>query len=273
MSLGTQEQYDAAPWMKIAESYLGTKEIRGGENKVILRFFAEAGHSEIKEDEVAWCSAFANAVLFEAGLHGTQNLMAKSFLNWAGGTKVTEPQFGDVAIFTRGKPSQGLGHVTFFLDWDEDTVTCLGGNQGAVGEVNVEKISRGALVGFRRPIYKPVPKPATPAITDKEQPDQKPQATGALGGIGAVLATIWGDYQTALIIAAFTVLVIFAYWYWSKMKSEKDAAAMTPQYRPSSRTAAAQKIAEYVPPVEPTQLTVQQLPKKKSPGRKRKSST
>lgn len=272
MSLGTEEQYAAAPWMKIAESYLGVKEIRGGENPVILKFFAEAGHKEIVEDEVAWCAAFVNAVLFEAGLHGTQNLMAKSFLNWAGGTPVTEPQFGDVVIFTRGKPSQGLGHTTFFLEWDEDTVTCLGGNQGAVGEVNVEKISRGALIGFRRPIYKPVPKPVTPAITDVEKPDQKPQAAGAVGTLGAAVVAFWGDYQTALIVAAVAALAVFALWYWQQQKKKADVDAMTPQYRPSSRVAAAEKIAAFVPPVGPTELVIQHQPKKKRAGRKKISA-
>ncbi|CAA2141371.1 TIGR02594 family protein [Hyphomicrobium sp. ghe19] len=260
MASGTPAQYAAAPWMRIAESYRGVKRVKGGNNDVILKFFKESGHPQ-KDANLAWCAAFANAVLFEAGLRGTQNLMARSFLNWDGGRKVTQPQFGDLAIFSRGKPGSGLGHVTYFVEWDEDTVTCLGGNQGAVGEVNVQKFSRARLIGFRRPIQKIDAKTVIPAMTDMEKPDKKPEAATGFGTILAAITAFVGHYETAIIVAGVATLTVFAFWYWKTEKARIAAAEMTPQYKPLSRVAAAKKIAEFVPPPIESEATPPKKPR------------
>lgn len=248
MRLGTQQQYNDAPWMQIAESYLGVREVRGDENPVILKFFREAGHPEIKEDEVAWCSAFVNAVLYEAGLRGTQNLMAKSFLRWDGGDKVTQPRFGDIAVFNRGKPNSGLGHVTFVVKADANTVTCLGGNQGQVGEVNVDIASRARLVGFYRPRYT-AKAPVLPLITDQEKKNTKPEATTVAGGAAAVATgLISGNYIIGLaVLGAFTIAA-FAFFYLRQKRAKTDIQAMQPQDVVLSRVDAAKQIAAFKSP-------------------------
>lgn len=268
MSLGTPEQYEAAPWMKVAESYLGVREIRGGENPVILKFFAEAGHPEIREDEVAWCSAFANAVMFECGLSGTKNLMARSWLKWSGGTRVTEPQFGDIAVFSRGPLANGLGHVNFFLGWDEDTVTGIGGNQG-LGEVDVSKVSRARLIGFIRPKYAPVAKPVIPSMTDKDPTNSKTATTTAVGAVATAGVAATGNFELALLIAAAGVSIVFLLWYIQSKEDADNAKLMAPQFRPSSYVTASEKVAAFEPPVPGSRLVVTNKPKRQ---RARKTS-
>lgn len=261
MSLGTPEQYEQAPWMKTAEGYLGVREIRGGENPVILKFFAEAGHPEIREDELAWCSAFANAVLYENGISGTKNLMARSWLKWSGGTPVKEPQWGDLAIFARGPLQNGLGHVTFFLDWDEDTITGLGGNQG-LGEVDVSKISRARLIGFIRPNYQPVANPSAPAMMDHEPKGNKAAATSVVGSAATVAVASTGNFELALFVAAVGVSIVFLLWYLQSKEDETNAKLMTPQFKPSSHVAASEKVAAFEPPMAGARLVVTNVPKK-----------
>lgn len=273
--LGTDAQYVDAPWMKVAESYLGTHEIRGGENPVILRFFAEAGHPEIKDDETAWCSAFANAIMYESGRRGTRNLMAKSWLRWIGGTRVSEPRFGDLAIFTNGNPSSPHGHVAFFVEWDDDTVTVLGGNQGRIGEVSVAKETRGRLVGFMRPNSESVEKefftPSIPSMTDYEAASKDVQHAGTAGGVGVLAAAAWGNYQAAILLGAAAVLLVSIVWYARHKKAKAEVAEMQPQFKPSSRVAAAKKISEFVPPVPGSELVVEHRPKTRHKSVRKKS--
>jgi hypothetical protein len=65
-------------WLKNARELVGLKEIVESKHEPkVLEFFAEAGHPEIHSDEVAWCSAFANAMLRRAGYAGTGSSAAR----------------------------------------------------------------------------------------------------------------------------------------------------------------------------------------------------
>lgn len=161
----TEIEKKNAPWMAIAEKYLGVAEIDGArDNPVIIKFYASAGHPEIKDEDVAWCSAFANAVMYESGRKGTQNLMARSWLRWTEGDTVSVPRYGDIAVFKRGSDPV-YGHVAFFERWDDDYVYVLGGNQSDA--VTHTKISRDKLLGFRRPKAR-TSEPAMPKMTQVE---------------------------------------------------------------------------------------------------------
>lgn len=200
-----------APWMDVAKKYLGVKEIAGKKhNPVIVEFFAAAGHPGIKDDETAWCSAFLNAVMFEAGYTGTRNLMARSWLTWAHGDKVSVPTYGDVAIFKRGS-SPIYGHVAFFERWDNQWVYVLGGNQSDA--VTRTKISRDQLLGFRRPREGGEPK--VPEMTQVDPPVTKDVGVAIGGGAAAVTAVSGLDP----ILAAAAILIIAAgigYFIWKK---------------------------------------------------------
>lgn len=211
----------SAPWMAIAEKYSGIKELSGSRhNPVIVGFFAKSGHPEIKDDETAWCSAFVNAVFYEYGVKGTNNLMARSWLKWSQGEKVSTPKYGDVVIFSRGNNGYS-GHVGFFVRWDDEFVYVLGGNQG--NTVKVSAYPRARLLGFRR--LKPsatessAAKPEIPKITDKpNKVITSEEVVVAAGGVAAATTPLLNkDFFTGLItIGIFIGLVI--YMVWRKMR-------------------------------------------------------
>ena len=94
---------------------------------------------------IAWCAAFANAVLKKAGYDTTESLVARSFLIY--GERTRRPQKGDIVVFSRGRRG---GHVGFFMGYDETGkyVLVLGGNQRK--QVNVVRYPRRRVLGYRR---------------------------------------------------------------------------------------------------------------------------
>ena len=136
-----------AKWMPIAQSYVGQKEVKGGENPVILGYFEAVGHGWVKEDEVPWCAAFVGGCLEEAGYKSTGSLAARSYLDW--GQKVTQPQYGDVVVFWRGSKKSWQGHVAFYVRETDKSVVVLGGNQG--NKVSVTTYPKSRVLGYRRP--------------------------------------------------------------------------------------------------------------------------
>ena len=103
-----------------------------------------------------WCAAFINAVLNETGIAGSESvsdypLTARSFLQW--GTKVTDPQPGDIVVFPRGN-SSWQGHVGFYLKTLEmngvEYYMILGGNQN--NKVSIVPYRANRALGIRRQI-------------------------------------------------------------------------------------------------------------------------
>ena len=134
------------PWIDVAKEELGVKELPGKPAaKRVLEYFNAAGHGYVVSDETAWCSAFANFCMAEAGYSGTKSLAARSWLKW--GHKV-DPQPGAVLIFKRGN-STWQGHVCFCLSVKGDRVTVIGGNQG--NKVSIVTRSLDGLLGARMP--------------------------------------------------------------------------------------------------------------------------
>lgn len=115
--------------------------------KAALQDYLTTGGANLDPATTAWCAAFVNATLQQSGGTGTGSNMARSFMEW--GTGVSEPQRGDLAVFSRGDPNGPFGHVGFFDGYNQDgTIRVLGGNQGdAVGYANYSKAD---LLGFRR---------------------------------------------------------------------------------------------------------------------------
>jgi uncharacterized protein (TIGR02594 family) len=139
---------EGAPWLAIARSYDGLREIKGKEHAPeILEFWELIGHPEIRDDETAWCAAFAGACLEKAGFASTKSTMAKSYISW--GKVLNKPKLGAIAIFNRtGNPA--FGHVGFYVGEDAKNVFVLGGNQSDA--VNVGKFPKSRLVGYRWPV-------------------------------------------------------------------------------------------------------------------------
>lgn len=110
-------------WMDIAKKEIGIHEVTGGENPRIIQYFTAVSY-HAQEDEVPWCSAFANWVLKQAGIEGTDSAVARSFEKW--GEELEDPRKGAVIVFDW---QNGSGHVGFIYSWTDSSVAVLGGNQ------------------------------------------------------------------------------------------------------------------------------------------------
>lgn len=123
------------PWLKIARSKLGIHEKPGpAANAFIVECLKSTslGAPENQSDETPWCSAFANRIMQLAGYDGTNSAWARSWLDWGREPESEDEWTGAVCVLERGPNS---GHVGFLMEWDDDRVKILGGNQGdAVSE-------------------------------------------------------------------------------------------------------------------------------------------
>lgn len=136
----------APTWMPIALRELGVTETPGPEHTLrILEYHrATDGDADEVTDELPWCSSFVCWVMTRAGLLSTRSKAARSWLVWGA---AVEPQYGAVAVFSRGQSWQG--HVGFCIDLDSARVWIVGGNQG--NSVSVVAYPRGRLLSFRWP--------------------------------------------------------------------------------------------------------------------------
>jgi len=130
-----------------AVSMLGVKEIAGPEhNPIILDFFRAAGHSWVRDDETAWCSAFLCWVAEQCGYKHPHSLLARDWLNV--GEVVTEPIQGDIAIYWRVAANTNYGHVHLWLNSTYENNYGIGGNQSNM--VTYAPYPKSRLLGYRR---------------------------------------------------------------------------------------------------------------------------
>lgn len=151
-------------WIKEARKWIGVHEGVGPkDNPTVLQFFVDAGHPEIKHDEVPWCAGFVGACLERVGIKGTRSLLALSYRLW--GTELLKPVYGCVATKTR----KGGGHVFFVVGYNPKTKTVygLGGNQNDRVSIAPFKLSE---LKFRWPANLPVTKmPLPTSLADAEK--------------------------------------------------------------------------------------------------------
>ena len=130
-----------------ALSQYGVKEIPGQEdNPVIVSYFSEIGHSWVKDDETAWCSAFANWVAKKENKAYSGKLNARSWLSV--GKSVEVPEIGDIVVLWRSSKSSWKGHVGFFINQDDKYIYILGGNQN--NQVCIRPYPKDRLLEYRR---------------------------------------------------------------------------------------------------------------------------
>ncbi len=137
-----------APWCDIAAAEIGVKALAGPglHEKRIIEYHKTTTYAATT-DEVAWCSAFVNWVMIQAGIEGTNSAAAKSWIKW--GLKVNAPAKGDI-IVVQSKKTSGY-HVGFYLDHNHASVRILGGNQGKqVNESNF-LLRSWDIIAYRRP--------------------------------------------------------------------------------------------------------------------------
>jgi uncharacterized protein (TIGR02594 family) len=130
--------------LKIATAEIGTKEVSGNKSNPRIVEYHKATSLKAGSDEVPWCSAFVNWCLSQAGIEGTHNAMARSFLRW--GAPLDEPVPGCVIIMRRGNPP--FGHVGFYVrKMAGGFVKVLGGNQS--DQVRVSTYKEADVIGYR----------------------------------------------------------------------------------------------------------------------------
>jgi uncharacterized protein (TIGR02594 family) len=180
------------PWLAIALAEVGTKEGLGAaDNPAVLAYYRDAGHPEVKADEVAWCSAFASAIMARAGYPTppvATNLLARSWLTYG---VACAPRPGAIGIWPRGAAWQG--HVGFVVSIDLAVGTCklLAGNQG--NAVSVQTYGIEHALAFRWPVAPTIAALRRAGSTEVRAAD-KIEAAG-IGGVavaagGAAVATL-----------------------------------------------------------------------------------
>ena len=149
-----------APWYDIAKAELGVRENSRKDihNARILEYHATTT-LKATTDEIPWCSSFVNWVVIQSGYKGTNNALAKSWLNW--GAKVTTPVQGDVVIIKKKSNGSDNGtgsstgyHVAFFDSKSATHIRLLGGNQRDSVKYSTFNLSRYEIKGYRRPLSK-----------------------------------------------------------------------------------------------------------------------
>lgn len=134
-------------WLAPAlQSYM-VSEVRGVKNNPeIIDYFTQAGHPNVKNDEVPWCAAYVGAMLKRSGIKSTNSLLARSYTTW--GIELNQPEFGAIAVFKRGT-NPTLGHVGFVVGYDRENIYLLGGNQN--DQVNITPYPTANLISLRWP--------------------------------------------------------------------------------------------------------------------------
>ena len=135
---------DAAPWLAVACSQVGVKEIvNGSAHPRVLEYLATVDDlSTIDKHDTtgtSWCSCFINWCVDQVGIHGTNSAAAQSWRSWRNGKEAdcvkpgsqTAAKVGDIAVWERVAPGDWHGHVSIFIAYDQgtDRLCVLGGNQ------------------------------------------------------------------------------------------------------------------------------------------------
>ncbi len=95
------------PWLPIAREEIGVQEIPGPRNNPRIIQYDASTTLKATSDAVAWCSAYANWVMQQAGYKGTQSARALDWLNWKEGALIDKPAYGCIGVIEK-KPFRGL---------------------------------------------------------------------------------------------------------------------------------------------------------------------
>lgn len=133
--------------LEYAYTKSGLKEVAGpGSNPFIVECLALAGlPTNMRVDSTAWCGAFVNRCMHQAGIPGPRGpAAALHWLEW--GSPLAEPLVGCVVVFNR-PPSPTSGHVSFYLSETPTHIRVFGGNQS--NRVCARLYPKSRLLGYR----------------------------------------------------------------------------------------------------------------------------
>jgi len=110
-------------------------------NPNIIAMWKDLGFPQFNNDQIAWCAGFVNWTLKQCNYRYVQSARAFDIRDKADkwkATKVTEPQPGDIVVWT-------YSHVSFVYDvLPNGNITCIGGNQGG-GKVSDNNPKGGSV--------------------------------------------------------------------------------------------------------------------------------
>jgi len=140
----------------IAQRFDGVKELAGSVDNPQIMSMLRLDNSWPENDEVPWCSAFANYVCWLLRLPRSKSLRARSWLTVGHGIELSEAAAGfDVVILKRGAGEQpgpevleAPGHVGFYAGRFGNLIEVLGGNQSDT--VKISRYRAESLLGVRR---------------------------------------------------------------------------------------------------------------------------
>lgn len=147
-------------WMVWAQKEVGFHET--GVNLGIEKYITLSKNGTLAELlGEPWCADFSNAALEASGIRGTRSAMARSYEDSPYFVRLKGPAYGCIVTKWRVSPTNGQGHVFFYLGENAHGVFGLGGNQS--DSVSRQYHDRDHIVGYYWP--KSVPLPVTGAVT------------------------------------------------------------------------------------------------------------
>lgn len=115
-------------WLAIAAGELGVREVPGAGSSLRVLEYHATTTLHATDDDISWCSSFANWALLQAGVVGTNSAAAISWEKW--GQPLIAPRRGCVVVLKRDDPANpNARHVGLFCrQVDAKTVHILSGN-------------------------------------------------------------------------------------------------------------------------------------------------
>ena len=138
------------PWVTLGRKDIGFHEV--GDNQGIEQFIQQAKCGQPGDP---WCAIWANAKLEQSGIIGTRSASSQSFRQSLNFVALEGPALGALAVFWRGSPTSGLGHVGFYMGETPTQILVLGGNESDAVRQQFE--TRNQLIGYWWPKAHPVP--------------------------------------------------------------------------------------------------------------------
>jgi uncharacterized protein (TIGR02594 family) len=151
----TPPQTSLPPWYAIAlqELQRGVEEVPGGQDNPRIVEYHSTTTLKATDDETPWCSSFVNWCMWKAGIKGTRDARAISWLDWGKEVPFIRDQvrMGDVIVFewTNAHGEVTGHHVAFFQKSLGSRLQVIGGNQS--DRVTETVYPWGAVMGIRRP--------------------------------------------------------------------------------------------------------------------------
>jgi uncharacterized protein (TIGR02594 family) len=186
----------APAWFQWALHEVGFHET--GNNQGIGKYIA-LSHCGANGDP--WCAIFANAALEASGIAGTRSPSSQSFRTHPGFVQLSGPALGALAVYWRGAPDSGLGHVGFYRGEDPNHVWTLGGNENDM--VQIEALAKSSatfgLIGYWWPKSVPLPTgaPVLMPAGSPSAPAEAPPSPAAPAHQSGITATMFGGPQSA----------------------------------------------------------------------------